>query len=173
MSDITKLINDVLLREGSTYTNDPNDRGGPTKYGIDLATLSAKLGRQATAADVEALTETAARAIYLSEYWTKPHFDVIEDQALAELVFDSGVQHGPERVTLWLQTILGMVVDGNLGDHSQQALKDCVPAHVYRVLLARRIMFYGEVITNDISRREAANAKGWMHRMSPFIIATP
>ena len=32
------IIDGIIRREGSTYTNDPADPGGPTKYGITLAT---------------------------------------------------------------------------------------------------------------------------------------
>lgn len=29
-----QIVDDILRREGSTFTDRPNDRGGPTKYGV-------------------------------------------------------------------------------------------------------------------------------------------
>ena len=43
MSDkVSEMIERVLIREGrDTYTNDPSDAGGPTKWGITQGALAA------------------------------------------------------------------------------------------------------------------------------------
>ena len=58
---VTEIIDDVLEAEGSKYTNDPADPGGPTRWGITLKTLrrwrqsgGRRGGHQVTAADVRA-----------------------------------------------------------------------------------------------------------------------
>ena len=45
------LIAELIQREGG-YVDDPDDRGGPTKYGITLATLQAWRHTPVSAADV-------------------------------------------------------------------------------------------------------------------------
>ncbi len=68
-----RIIDAILEREGDTYTNHPKDRGGPTKYGITRATLSAWRGVSVTAKDVKALTEErSTRHLRQPLYHTPP-----------------------------------------------------------------------------------------------------
>ena len=71
MNPIDTILDEIIRREGG-YVNHPADRGGPTNFGITAQTLGSwrKLGRPATAAEVQALTETEARAIYRQQYIT-------------------------------------------------------------------------------------------------------
>jgi lysozyme family protein len=61
------IISEVLAREGG-YVDHPADRGGPTNFGITLATLADFVGHPVTASDVRLLDETTARTIYRSRY---------------------------------------------------------------------------------------------------------
>jgi hypothetical protein len=58
------------------------------------------------AAEVKALTETEARAIYRQQYITGPGFEVITHLALLHLLVDAGVHSGPKRAVQWLQSVL-------------------------------------------------------------------
>ena len=106
MSTIDSILDDILRREGG-YVNHPADRGGATNFGITAQTLGAwrKLGRAATAAEVQALTETEARAIYRQQYITGPGFETIAHPALLHLLVDAGVHSGPKRAVQWLQCL--------------------------------------------------------------------
>jgi len=108
MTTIDTILDEIIRREGG-YVNHPADRGGPTKFGITAQTLGAwrKLGRAATAAEVQALTENEARAIYRQQYITGPGLDVITHPGLLHLLVDSGVHSGPKRAVQWLQSALG------------------------------------------------------------------
>lgn len=133
---VDTIINQILAEEGSAYTDNPVDAGGPTKYGITLATLSAYRGQSCTAQDVQNLQEDEARAIYLKRYWTDPGFSAIAkiDEALAEKMCDAGVNLGPNQVSTWLQRVLNVMsqggslydeiaIDGVLGQQSFAALQ--------------------------------------------------
>src|SRR5690606_13690489 len=71
MNAIDTILDEIIRREGG-YVNHPADRGGPTNFGITAQTLGSwrKLGRPATAAEVQALKEPEARAIYRQQYIT-------------------------------------------------------------------------------------------------------
>lgn len=176
MANINHLIDEVLAREGSEYTDRAADKGGPTKYGITQGTLSKYWNRPASIADVQDMTEALARAIYLELFWTRPGLYVIEDQDLADLVFDAGVQHGPARAIEWLQGAAGLPVDGVIGKQTHDLLDNLgvgtakVRAY-YRAVLAERISFYGEIISDN--PREYVNAHGWCNRVASFVSRCP
>lgn len=162
-----RIIGAIILREGSRYTNNPVDMGGPTKYGITLATLARFRRRKVTPEEVEALTEQEARAVYRELYINLPNFNKITNEPLAELLIDSGVQHGAERATRWLQEVLGVKQDGVLGPITQGEANTADPAGLYRQILAIRCRFYGRIIERNHS--QATFAAGWANRLAEFI----
>ena len=108
MGKIDDIISGVIQREGSAFTNDPKDSGGPTKYGITQAVLAKSRGRAVTAAEVAALTEAEARAIYRARYVEAPGYMPVLtlSQAVGEKLVDAGVNTGPARATTMLQRAL-------------------------------------------------------------------
>lgn len=161
-----RIINEILHREGDRYTEHPNDRGGPTKYGITLRALEIWRGRKLAPASVRNLTEDEARYIYEKTYIKSPGFDKIEDEQLRGLVVDSGVQHGTSRAIVWLQKAAGVNTDGIIGPITIRAVNNN-PGTIYNRLLAERIRFYGRIISDD--PLQAKFAAGWANRVSEFV----
>jgi len=93
-------LNFVFQYEGG-YVNDPRDPGGPTNRGITIATLSHELGRQATIADVKALSRETAAAIFRKKYWNAIGGDTLQP-GVDLLAFDICVNSGPGRALGWL-----------------------------------------------------------------------
>ncbi|MHC2997630.1 glycoside hydrolase family 108 protein [Tepidiphilus sp. HLB4] len=168
MNAIDTILDEIIRREGG-YVNHPADRGGPTNFGITAQTLGAwrKLGRPATAAEVKALTEPEARAIYRQQYLTDPGFEAITDAALLRLIVDSAVHSGPKRAVQWLQTALGVAADGVIGPKTRAALAQADPRALYAKVLGQRLRHLGRLITND--PKQSAFAAGWMNRMAEFV----
>lgn len=162
------IITAILKHEGG-FVDHQNDRGGPTNFGITQETLSEWRGAPATAADVKALTRAGAKDIYLALFVERPGFGKIWNGRLRHLVVDSGVQHGPKRVTQWLQSLVGVTVDGKLGPKTAAAINREDPARLYNRLLARRIRWYGGLISAASS--QAVFAAGWMNRAASFLDA--
>ena len=109
-----KIIDGIIKREGG-FVNHPNDRGGPTNFGITLGTLGAWRSRLVTVEDVAGLGLDEARGIYVSEYLVKPKIGKINNIPLRIFALDSAVQHGPARAIRWLQKAAGVPADGILG----------------------------------------------------------
>lgn len=192
MKTDAQIIAEIIRREGSAYTDHPADRGGPTKYGITLATLRAywrKQQRKAipTVADLQRLSETEAHNLYWDEYIDGPGYEAIEHDALRALVVDCAVQHGQDNATVFVQKALvargwKVEVDGKFGPKTAEAIKSDVALDSVRPLfasiLALRCSFYGQLITRDPVRVEAQkagyrlqaeNALGWANRLGEFI----
>lgn len=160
------IINEILRREGG-FVDHPADRGGPTNYGITMATLSQWRGRQVTTDEVRNLTESEARRIYLQEYLIRPGFNRLTNPKLQALVVDCGVNHGVSRAAKWLQRALGVTEDGVLGPVTLTAAQEASARLIYARVLATRARFYGRIITDD--PQQAAFAAGWAHRLAEFI----
>jgi lysozyme family protein len=164
-----EIITAILKHEGG-FVNNPNDRGRATNFGITEETLSEWRGAPATVADVKALTSVEAAQIYLRRYVLDPGFHRIWDPRLRHLVVDSGVQHGPERVVKWLQAlVVGVTADGLLGPKTAAAINGEDAGRLFNRLLARRIRWYGSLISSQ--RSQAVFAAGWMSRAASFLDA--
>ncbi|MDR3223992.1 MAG: hypothetical protein LBT03_00160 [Holosporales bacterium] len=75
----------VLVNEGG-YVNDPDDRGGETKFGISRAKYKDL--------DIKNLTIDQAKSIYYRDYWLAIKANEISDYDLAMKVFDISVNFG-------------------------------------------------------------------------------
>lgn len=186
--NVSGIITEILEREGSKYTNDPADKGGPTKYGITQKTLSDYRGRPVTADEVSRLTEPEARSIYFQLYVRGPGFQKIIDEPLMALAVDCGVNHGQERAIEWLQELVGVRADGEFGPVTADAINRHDPTRLYLKLVSRRVRFYGEIVTRDwqrlveqarktaspdddavLSKMQAKYSLGWANRAAEFI----
>lgn len=168
-----QIIDGILDREGEKYTNRPNDRGGPTKWGITIATLSEWLGRPATIEEVQNLSRLGARAIYRTNYITKPKFDQIGDPLVQELVIDTGVNHGQRQAAKWLQKVAinsfgaKILADGVIGPKTLMAVNSAPGRKVFALFLRKRMAGYADIVQND--PRQLENLEGWNDRAGSFI----
>jgi uncharacterized protein (TIGR02594 family) len=110
----------VLEMEGG-WTDDPYDPGGPTNFGITLATYARDKGIELTAANFAALkTElksiapATVRRIYREHYWL-PASCVLMPPALGFFHFDAAVNQGVTGAARLLQDAVGAEIDGEIG----------------------------------------------------------
>lgn len=163
---MSKIIDEIIEREGRVYTNDPDDSGGPTKFGITQKTLSAWRGYEVTPEEVEGLEESEARDIYTHEYVTKPNFDKIEWEGLRDLIIDGGVHSGQKTSAKWLQEATGVTVDGMVGPMTLGAVNRNPVGIFWRVISLRRKHF------RDLAKKRSKDLKylwGWNNRLDEII----
>jgi lysozyme family protein len=100
---IDKLIDNVIAKEGG-YVNHPADRGGATNWGVTEEVARAF----GYAGDMKALPRSEAVRIYKLRYWMRPGFDRVNDiyPAVAEEMFDTGINMGPKVASTFLQRCL-------------------------------------------------------------------
>ncbi|MEQ1615453.1 MAG: TIGR02594 family protein [Hyphomicrobiaceae bacterium] len=110
----------VLDMEGG-WTEDQYDPGGPTNFGITLATLAAHRGIVLDAASFASLrqqlreiSKLEVRAIYSARYWRPCRAEALVP-AVALMHFDAAVNHGVGTAARMLQEVSGTTVDGEIG----------------------------------------------------------
>lgn len=175
MSD--RIIAHILQVEGwPAFTDNPRDRGGPTKGGVTLQTLRDWRGNQALGIGaLKDLPQAEAEAIYRQRYIVEPRFDHIADELLRFQVVDAGVMSGPDRATRWLQEAIGVIADGRIGLQTLAALNGA-NAHRLGILYAViRIRFLGDLIAKTGRSPSPADdqdvwASGWLIRASSFLL---
>ena len=74
--DIGALIDRVIAREGD-YSDHPADRGGATRWGITEA-VARDRGYDGA---MRALPRSTAAAIYRTDYWQGPGYDLVAERA--------------------------------------------------------------------------------------------
>ncbi len=100
---IAREIETLIDREGG-YVNHPNDRGGPTCWGVTAA-VARTAGYRGPMAD---MPRELARRIYRERYWEGPGFGKVAVRApmVAAELFDTGVNMGPATAIGFLQRAL-------------------------------------------------------------------
>jgi lysozyme family protein len=117
----------IIKAEGKTYSNNPMDLGGPTKYGITLAALCGMRNKVQTAKDIEALTENEARNFYFETYWSPLMLSGVVNFLITVLIMDQAVNRGRGAVVKQVQRILVemkllSIADGIMGQQTIDAL---------------------------------------------------
>lgn len=165
------------------FSDDKNDRGGATGFGVSLAFLkslaansrdNAKLKElgvllPVTRESIEALTSSQARDILKYEFWDKPKFEVFPKR-IACCLFDMAVNHGTSRSIKLAQkgynATIGnfgakLAVDGVMGAQTTTALMQESDVLLSNIIEARWA-FYEAIMKNDPSQETFR--RGWRNR---------
>lgn len=162
----------TLLWETDRYTDRPNDRGGPTKYGITQRFLRAVYGTEKAPHPRDLTLEDALR-IYHEQFWQRLRADEFEREDVASKVFDMAVNMGEGNAVLYLQRALNTVlddlvplltVDGRIGSKTIAAANHpaAKTAAVMERLIALQGAFYHRLVAGDATQAE--NSGGWARR---------
>lgn len=107
------LISTPEQRKKVGYVNDPDDRGGETKFGV-----AAKANPEL---DIAALDWDGASKVYEQKYWLAGKCDKLPEK-VAFAHFDACINHGVKQATVLLQRAVGAVEDGVLGPKTLESI---------------------------------------------------
>lgn len=173
---ISSIIDATIGKEGG-YSNHPSDRGGETMWGItaEVARANGYTGAMRN------LSRDEAKRIYTDQYFVKPGFAKIHEisPAIAEELFDTGVNMGVGVPAVWLQQWLNglnrqgkdyadIAEDGKIGPATVGALGRLIA--VRGRLAAEDVVLKGLNCSQgarylDLARRRSANEDflfGWL-----------
>lgn len=138
------------------YVDDPDDPGGPTKYGISQ--------RAYPELCIETLTKDEAMAIYKRDYWTRCRYAEITVAAIAIELFDVAVVCGPRRANMLLQEAARranghyLEIDGILGERTLAEVNECDnPAHLLAELRLQEVGYF-------LRLKRPKHLAGWITR---------
>ena len=150
-----QVIDKILKLEGG-YVDDPNDRGGETKFGISK--------RSHPEYDIKNITEETARDIYLEYYW-KPSKVERLDEHLRSDVFDMVITSGQSNAIKTLQRACNsssrcekLTVDGRIGPNTVRE-SNKIDVERFR---AFRTLFYAHIILKN--PQQESFYVGWYNR---------
>lgn len=181
ITNFQRALRLVLKHEGG-YVNHPDDPGGATNKGITIATYRQFVKPNATIADLKAISDADVARVYKLQYWAKVQGDRLPD-GLDYAVFDFAVNSGPGRAAQFLQDVLGVTADGQIGPETLAAASRD-PAKAIANLCDKRLAWlkglktwptFGKGWAARVKAVKAAALK-WdaeAHKASPARVETP
>ena len=174
MISVDQIIDEIIEREGGAkYTNDPNDAGGPTKFGITQRTLSAYVGHPVTPQDVQNLTLELAQEIYRDNFYRNPKIDQLPE-GLQACVMDMGVNAGPRKAIQLLQQVVTMAGfpchdDGVIGPGTRKTVETAfekMQGYLINAYAEMRVHYYQHLV--EVKPTNAKFLRGWTNRANSF-----
>lgn len=177
-------FNEAYLLTGHNeggYANNPNDHGGETYAGIARNFWPAWTGwaiidkAKSVSKTVPLINQYAKNngidkfvaSFYEKNFWDVNRLDLINDQQLANNVYDFGVNSGTPKAAKTLQTAVGTTTDGIIGQATLNAVNSGDAITIYNRYNELRSEFYHSLAKNP---GQLQFLKSWMSRIKPYKI---
>lgn len=162
----------VLSHEGG-YSNNPNDLGGETNYGISKRFLNAN---NIDIKNIKDITVSQAKLIYYTYFWLPIKAEEINDNKIALMLFDTAVLCGKSKAIEFLQQAITLfvpiTVDGIIGHETLGAINKITESDFYREYLIDIFATIRKKFHIDIARSNSSQAtfiKGWLNRVNELV----
>jgi lysozyme family protein len=151
----------TIVQEGGKV-DDPDDSGGPTRWGISRKSYPS--------VDLDKLTIADAKQIYYRDYWMKVRGEALP-WPLSLVLFDWAVHSGQVTAIMALQRILGCYIDGKFGPQTKASALAANQAVLVQELIEDRLeSMILQAIANPAKVKYLSNGKragggGWVGRI--------
>lgn len=173
MAEFLKAVAKTLPFEGG-YSNHGADKGGETYAGITRINYPHWAGwgivdrnqplKQGQVIEDERL-KGMVESFYLDQYWYKVKGDKINNQSIANMLFDWQINSGYHAAKA-LQKVVGEVADGIIGPKTLAAVNAGCQEQIFNQFKGLRIKFYEDIVRRNESQR--VFLKGWLNRANSF-----
>lgn len=147
------------FRHEGGYVNDPQDPGGMTNLGVTKRVWEDWVGHHVTEAAMQALTPTTVKPLYHSRYWLAASCDKLPP-GVDLMVLDTAINMGVSRACKYLQSAVGVAMDGHVGPQTLAAVAKRDPATLLSQIYGQRGSFY------RASPNFPRFGKGWIRRLN-------
>lgn len=162
MDRFEKFLDYIFEVEGG-FTDDENDRGGKTTWGI----TEEEAREFGYAGDMRNLTKDFAKNIYLKKYYLGNKLDKVINNKVALSIFDWAVNSGRRGIKK-AQIVANkfganLIVDGIVGNKTLEAINNINPEAFLKEYHEMQRTFYKNLAAKDITQEDFL--KGWLNRV--------
>lgn len=152
---------EYILKVEGGYSDNPNDKGGATNYGITNAVA------KSYGYDVSSLTKEQAKEIYYKAYYKKNRLDEIVSNKIALSIFDWLVNSGIWAIKKAQLTLCNLGykvdIDGIIGRDTLNSLNSVNVNEFLNEYHRIQKLFYEAIVKNNQSQKVFLN--GWLNRI--------
>lgn len=175
-----EIAESITGRNEGGYANNPADNGGETYAGIArnhwpkwegwsiIDNIKKHFGNTAKAININAKSDHRLNLLisqfYKKNFWDPLKLDLVNDQQLANSVYDFGVNSGTSRSAKYLQLSAGVKDDGIIGKQTLAAVNSADRKVIYYDFNKRRETFYKSIAKGN----QAQFLKSWLSRLKPY-----
>jgi len=165
----------VLKHEGG-YVNDPLDRGAETYKGISRRFYGAWSGwtivdkyKSYPNVDLNKILKQdeglnkLVEDFYKTYFWDTMKLDNIKHPLVADLMFNFGINMGKTSIIKFVQRVLGISIDGVIGNQTISAINNASEKELAYGLLLECVERYSYIINKD--QTQIRFIKGWLNRV--------
>lgn len=162
MDRFEKFLDYIFEVEGG-FTDDENDRGGATNFGI----TEEEAREFGYAGDMRNLTKDFAKNIYLKKYYLGNKLDKVINNKVALSIFDWAVNSGRRGIKK-AQIVANkfganLIVDGIVENKTLEAINNINPEAFLKEYHEMQRTFYKNLAAKDITQEDFL--KGWLNRV--------
>jgi len=162
MAQFEPAFSKMMNNEGGyKLTNIANDRGGMTYAGISRRAWPNWPGWVSVDAGQTPLTSDV-RTFYKLNFWDKVQGDFIDNDKIAESIFNFGVNTGTRIAVKLAQIVVGVEPDGDVGPKTLDELNKIPDAMFIPAYTLAKIARYRDIVKRD--RSQIKFLMGWINR---------
>jgi lysozyme family protein len=163
MADFGPAFEKMIHDEGGFQLTDiPGDRGGMTYAGIARNPNPDWPGWALVDRKEFGSVTPLVRQFYKTNFWDRIRGDDLAVQAVAETIFNFGVNTGVGVAIKLAQVIVGATPDGGVGPKTIELLNQCTPEKFVSAYALAKIQRYANICNKD--RSQSKFLLGWINR---------
>ena len=165
MANIECIIPFILKWEGG-YVHHKSDKGGATNKGVTYKTWEAycnKVGKTASLTTLRYMSNKEWEDIFREHSWDVWKADKIASQRVANICVDWSWMSGATRVIKKVQKLLGVTVDGIVGQKTLSAINGHSADALFGQIKELRKKYYNGIVKQDPTQQ--VFLKGWLNRL--------
>lgn len=158
MANCDKLFPFILKWEGG-FANDPADSGGATNMGVTIGTwkqcgYDKDVDGDIDVQDLKQISRQDVRdRVFIPYFWNRWKADNIQSQKVANILVDWVWGSGAHGIKI-PQRILGVKVDGIVGQKTLNAVNFADPDELFDALFKARVNFLNDIVSKSVAAYE-------------------